>query len=216
MPADYLEQISSYRPSISNVIVWLGLNVDLRGLVDGYSTHVTTGAGPEAEYEASLRGDPEEVGFSVTVYDNAFEGYSQPGTSTVMLFCLNGWEPWRRFEADYVAGNRAEYHEEKERWSELLIRRAEELVVPGLSSMIETAVVASPLTNWAWTSNPHGAIYGFEQSMDNSFMTRIQNETPIEGLYLAGAWGSPGGGFGGALSSGKLTFTAITRAWEEG
>ena len=215
LPPEYRERISMYRPSVSSFIVWLGLNTEMRGEVDGYSTHVSTGAGPEAEHEACLSGDYEHNGFSVTVYDNAFEGYSQPGTSTVMLFCQSGWEPWRKFEGDYVAGDRAAYEEEKERWSESLIRRAEELVIPGLSSMIEVKVTASPLTNWAYTGNTAGAIYGFEQSMENAYMTRIQSETPVKGLYLAGAWGNPGGGFVGALSGGAEAFTALTKSWAQ-
>jgi prolycopene isomerase len=97
-----------------------------------------------------------------------------------------------------------------ERWSESLIRRAEELVIPDLSSMIDVKVTASPLTNWAFTGNTEGALYGFEQSMDNAYMTRIQNETPVKGLNLAGAWGSPGGGFGEALSGGAAAFAAVT------
>ncbi len=213
LPSEYLERLSTYRPSTSSFIVWLGLNTEVRNEVDGYSTHVVTSAGPEAEYEAGLRGDPDEVGFSVTVYDNAFDGYSQPGTSTVMLFCPSGWEPWQAFEDDYVRGERAAYNDEKRRWADSLIRRAEELVIPGLASMIEVEVTASPLTNRAWTGNTNGAIYGFEQSLENAYMTRIQNETPVTGLYLAGAWGNPSGGFGGALSGGKAVFTALTASW---
>jgi prolycopene isomerase len=44
-------------------------------------------------------------------------------------------------------------------------------------------------------------------------MNRIDNQTPIEGLYLAGAWGQPGGGFTGVLRSGRLTFQAMMRGW---
>ncbi len=215
LPPEYLERISNQRPSISSFIVWLGLDTELGGRVEGYSTHVTTGAGPEAEYAACLSGDVEHNGFTVTVYDNAFEGYSQPGTSTVMLFCQSGFEPWRQFEDGYVAGDRAAYNEEKERWAESLIRRAEELVIPGLSSVIESKLTASPLTNWAFTGNTEGAIYGFEQSMDNAYLTRIPNETPVKGLYLAGAWGSPGGGFAGALSGGRAAFTEVARSWAQ-
>ena len=102
-----------------------------------------------------------------------------------------GGKPWRRFEDDYVSGDRTAYELEKERWSESLIRRAEEQVIPGLSSMIELKVTASPLTNRAYTGNTEGALYGFEQSTDNAYMSRIPNETPIDGLYLAGAWGTP-------------------------
>ena len=215
LPPEYREQISGYRPSVSTFIVWLGLHTELRGQVDAYTTHVSTGAGPEAEFEASLRGDYDHTGFSVTVYDNLFEGYSRPGTSTVMLFCLSGWEPWEKFEDGYVAGDRATYNEEKERWSQSLIRRAEEQVIPGLSSMIEVKVSASPLTNWAWTGNTEGAIYGFEQSMDNAYLSRIPNETPVKGLFLASAWGNPGGGFGGALNGGWAAFNALTQSWAQ-
>ncbi len=212
LPPDYRDRILSHRPSISSFIVWLGLDTDLRDQIEGYSIHVATGAGPEAEYAACRSGDVEHVGFTVTVYDNAFEGYSQPGTSTVMLFCQSGFEPWQPFEEEYVAGNRTAYNQEKERWAASLIKRAEALVIPGLSSMIETRLTASPLTNWAFTGNPGGAIYGFEQSMDNAYFTRLPNETPIKGLYLAGAWGNPGGGFGGALSGGRAAFTELTRS----
>lgn len=210
LPEDYRARISTCRPSVSCVIVWLGLHTSLRSEIQAYSTHVTTGAGPEAEHEASVRGDPDHVGFSVTVYDNAFEGYSQPETSTVMLFCTSGWEAWQPFERDFQAGGRAAYEKEKRRWRDSLIRRAEEQVIPGLSSMIEVEVTATPLTNRAFTGNTEGAIYGFEQTMDNAYMTRLPNETPVRGLYLASAWGNPGGGFGGAISGAKAAFDSIT------
>jgi prolycopene isomerase len=87
------------------------------------------------------------------------------------------------------------------------------MVVPGLSSLIEVKETATPLTNWRYTGNTEGSIYGFEQSMENAYMTRISNETPIKGLYLAGAWGNPGGGYTGVLRSGQLTFDKLMESW---
>ena len=153
---------------------------------------------------------------AVTVYDVLFEGYSTPGTSTVMLFMLSGYEPWQRFESDYRGGRKADYHMEKARWTDILIRRAEETVIPGLSSMIQVKEAATPLTNRRYTGNSEGAIYGFEQSMDNAFMNRISNRTPIKGLYLAGAWGDPGGGYVGVLGSGEKTFGYLMEDWAKG
>jgi len=49
--------------------------------------------------------------------------------------------------------------------------------------------------------------------MENAYMTRISNETPIKGLYLAGAWGNPGGGYPGVLRSGQLTFDKLMESW---
>jgi len=213
VPADYLKKLNGYRPSLSTFIVWLGLNHELRGKIKSYSFHVGSGRGPEADYQSCLKGEIEEGSFGVAIYDNVFEGYSAPGTSTLMLIFLSGYEPWRKFEADYRAGHKDAYYKEKERWAEILINRAEEKVVHGLSSMIEVKEAATPLTNWRYTSNTEGAIYGFEQSMGNSFMRRIDNRSPIKGLYLASAWGNPGGGYAGVLRAGEMTFQKMMEDW---
>jgi len=213
LSADYLKKLEDYRPSMSTFIVWLGLNKALRGKIKGYSIPVPSGRGPEDDYQSCLKGEVDKVSFGVTIYDNLFEGYSKPGTSNLMLLFLCGYEPWRKFEADYRAGRKKEYYKEKERWTNILIRRAEEKVVPGLSSMIEVKDSATPLTNWRFTRNPEGAIYGFEQSMNNAYMNRIDNRTPIKGLYLASAWGNPGGGYGGVLRSGEITFGMMMEDW---
>jgi phytoene dehydrogenase-like protein len=213
VPTEYLEKLEGYRPSISTFIVWLGLNRELRGKVKGFSTHVSSGQGVEAAYQFCLKGEVDKSPFSVSIYDNIFKGYSRPGTSTLMLLTLCGYEPWRKFEADYRAGRKRAYNREKQRWTNILIRRAEKEVAPGLSSMIDIQEAATPLTNWRYTRNTGGAIYGFEQSMDNAYMNRISNRTPIKGLYLASAWGNPGGGYAGVLGGGQQTFEKMMEDW---
>ncbi len=213
LPDDYHKRLSSLRPSISSFIVWLGLNREIKGTVKGFSTHVASGHGPETDYRACLNGAVDTGSFSVSAYDNIYEGYSAPGTSSVMLLFLCGYEPWKRFEKDYRDGNKALYRREKVRWTRTLIQRAEEAVIPGLSTMTEVVEAATPLTNARYTGNTEGAIYGFEQSMQNAFMNRIDNRTPIEGLYLAGAWGSPGGGYAGVLLGGQDTFQKMMQDW---
>jgi phytoene dehydrogenase-like protein len=212
LPPDYLKKIEEYRPSISTFIVWLGLNQELKGKFKDYKYPVTSGQGPEADYQFSLKGDVEKGTFGITLYDSAFEGYSKPGTSTLKLLFLCGYEPWRKFEADYRAGRKEAYNREKARWTDILIRRAEE-VIPGLSSMIEVKDSATPLTNWYFTRNTEGAIYGFEQAMNNAYMNRIDNRTPVKGLYLASAWGNPGGGYTAVLRSGQITFGKMMEDW---
>ncbi|MDD5204825.1 MAG: NAD(P)/FAD-dependent oxidoreductase [Desulfobacterales bacterium] len=213
VPPDYVKKLESYRPSISSYIVWLGLNRELRDRIKGCGIHVSSGRGSELDYQSCLKGEVDRGSFSVSVYDNIYKGYSRPGTTSVMLLFLCGYEPWRRFESNYRKGAKEEYEKEKMRWADILIRRAEEQVIPGLSSMIEVREAATPLTNWRFTRNTEGAIYGFEQSMDNAFMKRIKNRTPIKGLYLASAWGDPGGGFEAVLRAGELAFEQIMEDW---
>ena len=212
VPADYLKKLETYRPSISSFIVWLGLNQELRGRIKGYRHRVISGRGPEDDYQFSVNGEVDKGSFGVVIYDNLFEGYSKPGTSTVTLLFLTGHEPWRKFEADYRLGRKEAYNRDKARWTDILIRRAEE-VIPGLSSMIEVKESATPLTNWTFTRNYEGAIYGFEQSMDNAYMNRLDNRTPIRGLYLASAWSNPGGGYSAVLRSGEITFGKMIEDW---
>lgn len=214
VPAAYLKKINSYQPSISSFIVWLGLNRPLRGTLPGYSTSISSDHAPQKSYQMALEGDIQNIGYNVCIYDNLYAGYSAPGTSTLMLFALCGYEPWRRFKDDYAVGKKPAYAAEKARWVETLIKRTENDLIPNLTSMIEVSEAATPLTNWRYTGNTQGAIYGFEQSMENAYMNRVGNQTPVKGLYLAGAWGNPGGGYAGVLRSGRSTFHQIIKAWK--
>jgi prolycopene isomerase len=208
---DYLKKLDTYRPSLSTFIVWLGLNQEVHLKVKGYEIWIDRDYDPEKAYQGCLACDPHKAGLMVTLYDNAYEGYSNPGTSTVVVMMLSGYEPWRRFETDYFAGRKDAYHKEKERIARALIEEAEKWVIPGLSSMIEVIEAATPLTNIRYTANPQGAIYGYEQSMDNAYMTRLEQRTPFKGLYLASAWTRPGGGYQPCLRSGADAFKALVK-----
>jgi phytoene dehydrogenase-like protein len=97
-----------------------------------------------------------------------------------------GFQPWQRFESDYKAGRKSDYNKEKERWTSVLMKKVEEKAILGLSSMVEVMESATPLTNWRYTRNPGGAIYGFEQTADNAFMNRIKNRVPFSDKDILG------------------------------
>jgi prolycopene isomerase len=213
MPGDFLKRLNGFRPSISTFVVWLGLNREIRGRIKGYEIFVLNDYDPEQAYAAALACDPARGSLAVTIYDNLFEGYSKPGTSTLSIVSPSGYEPWRRFEADYFSGRKDDYRKEKERIARILIDEAERRIIPGLGSMIEIMEAATPLTNLRYTKNPHGAIYGYEQSLENSFMARLDNRSPLKGLYFASAWTDPGGGYEPCLESGAKAFKALVKDW---
>lgn len=209
LPTEFRKKIHGFKPSISTFTVWLGLNRDLTQTVKDCRVVISSGRGAEADYVSCLKGEIHKVSFSVTLYDNYFKGYSAPGTSTLTIITLSGFAPWKKYESDYHAGRKGRYRKEKQRWADTLVRKLEKRLIPGLSSMIGVMEAATPLTNRRYTGNTAGAIYGYEQSIDNSFMNRIRNKIPVKGLYLAGAWGNPGGGYGGALRGGQRTYHQI-------
>ena len=76
-----------------------------------------------------------------------------------------------------------------------------------LASMCESA---TPLTNLRFTRNAKGSIYGYAPTVDNVFLSRLPNRTAVPGLFLASAWGAPGGGYGGVIEGGKDAFAEVS------
>jgi len=79
--------------------------------------------------------------------------------------------------------------------------------------MIEMMDAATPLTNMRYTKNPEGTAMGYISSMDNFWIYRNKNGTPIKGLYLASAWGSPGGGINPVMRGGQSAFKDMMEDW---
>ena len=198
-----------HRPSLSAFIVWLGLKEALPPGLSSAEYHVNLPDGPEAEYRAALSGDVQRGAFIATLYDNILPDYSPPGTATLSLLFLCAHAPWQPFAEDYARGRKAAYREEKRRWADTLVRRTEQWIFTGLAARIEVMTTATPLTCERYTGNPEGAIYGYEQCVENAFVSRRPIRTPVKGLYLTGAWTFPGGGFSGVLRSGEAAYRAV-------
>ncbi|MDQ5986609.1 MAG: 4,4'-diapolycopene oxygenase [Syntrophus sp. SKADARSKE-3] len=213
VPASYHSRIASLSASLSSFIVWLGLNREVTSIESRTEINIYAGYDDEAAFRGSLKGNPSQAGVTCMIYDNLVKDFSPPGKSTLSIMFLCGYEPWKRFEKDYLAGNKGDYRREKERIADQLIAIVEKSVIPGLSKMIDMREAATPLTNRRFTGNKAGAIYGYDQTVNNAFMNRLENKTPISGLYLASAWSNPGGGYEGTLLGGKGAFKALVEDW---
>jgi prolycopene isomerase len=213
--SDYEAKWQQYSVSLSCFQVFLGLNKDLvkKLEITDSEIFIEPSYDPEAAYSHAVKGDVENGGIAVTLYDNIHRGYSPPGKNTVNIMTLQGFGPWERFEQDYAAGKKGDYIREKERMAAILIARAEKALLPGLSRAIQVKEIGTPLTNIRYTGHHRGAIYGWDQTVNNSGSTRVGHATPIRNLYLAGAWSRPGHGYGAVIPSGIECFAEITRAW---
>lgn len=167
-------------------------------------------------YRRALNADVENGGFGLTLYDSLYKEYFPEGMNTLSIITLQGYDPWKTFKADYFAGRKEAYRAEKERLAGILIKKVEETLLPGLSRAIEVKEIATPLTNVRYTGNYRGAIYGWDQTLDNSEPRHLPHKTPIKNLYLAGAWTRPGGGYSAVLSSGLQCFAEIMAEWPKG
>ncbi len=212
----YLARMDTFTASLSSFQVWMGLKKDLVGEVGLKDTEIFyyTSYDMEADYKDCLEARVENGWFGLTLYDNLYPDYSPQGKNTLSIINLQGYDPWKKYETDYFQGNKKAYRAEKERLADILIRQVEKTLLPGLTEAIEVKEIATPLTNVRYTSNYRGAIYGWDQTVANSMPRRLGHKTPIQNLYLSGAWTQPGGGYGACLPSGLQCFGEIMQAWQ--
>ena len=209
------DRMEKFSVSLSSFLVFLGLEKDLIGEIGIKDTEIfyNTGYDIEADYKACLLADFNNPGYGLTLYDNLYEGYSPEGKNTIGIIVLQGYDHWEKYAKDYWDGNKEEYRKEKERMADILINKVEDTFLPGLSDAIAVKEIGTPLTNIRYTRNYRGAIYGWDQTVDNSGNRRFPNRTPIKNLYLSGAWTSPGHGYGAVIPSGLQCYAEIMKSW---
>ncbi len=203
MPASFAAQARQRRPSLSSFVVWLGLNQPVPGIHD-YEIDLAGTAGP-SENNLFNKADLAESGIGITLYDNLFQGYSVEGKATMTIICLSDYARWQTFETDYFNNEKQAYNREKERIASRFIQRVEKVLIPGLSGMIEEMEIGTPLTNVFYTGNTGGAIYGYDRNLPH-----LESSTPVNGLYLAGAW-SHGGGYTPVMMGGRQTAQQVIK-----
>ena len=215
LPAEYVQRIETGKPATSNLVVYLGLDTDLGK--EGWNDHerfLPRGYDIDAAYEAAMRGDFANAGMAITYYGIADPGCAPEGGSILNLFSLADWNSDNLWgtganAATSLSANldnyrdNLRYNELKTAAANILLDRAEELI-PNLRKHIKYMEIATPLTNWRYSLNTGGSIYGTEQNVGNTHINRLPIKTPVTNLFLTGAW-TFGGGMSAAMLSGHDT-----------
>ena len=127
------------------------------------------------------------------------EGKNVLNITTVMPYDWNnGWH----YE------DKPTYEDLKKETAMKLIKRAEK-ILPGLSEHIEVMEVMTPKSLEAYSLNPKGAILGWDNTVDQVMMNRLPQKTPVDNVYLAGAWTFPSGGQSAVMVSGLVAAETI-------
>lgn len=199
--AKFLAKLQQSKVSTSGFQVYLGLDCSLKELGIGpEETIMFMSDNPDLVEQHQVmmenRISANRSGWSLNFFSNVDPSLVPAGKSSLGIFTLLGDDDWQ-------ALSKPEYKQRKQELTEILLDKAEK-VMPGLRKHIEVCEAGSPRTLTKFTANPHGAIYGFEQSIHQSgLFRRFRQKYPIPGLYQVGAWTFPGAGFIGTLLSAR-------------
>ncbi len=189
-PTRYTRRLQGMTPSISGFVVYAATSLDLGAAGLAHETFSYPGTDHEAHAASGLAGAPGWL--SMTVPTLADPTLAPAGEHLLVLTTL----------VAYRTGT--SWAERKQHLVEALLQQVERRL-PGLTRALRFAEGATPRTLERYTRNQAGAMYGFEMTPAQVGPGRLENETPLPGLFLAGHWTRPGGGVVGVVQSGLRT-----------
>jgi prolycopene isomerase len=204
LPKSYLAKLDGLKIGPSIFQVYLGVDHDYRPVFgQAHCISITETYDTREAYRYGREGVPEKVGFALVNYSVVDPGAAPAGKNVIGITTYlpydwkNGWHE----KEDYQ-----KYAALKKEVAGILIQRAEK-VLPELGAHVEVMEVGSPRTMEHFTLNPKGAVYGWDNTMEQR-KKRLASETPIENMFLAGAW-TNAAGQNGVMRSGVSAASKI-------
>jgi len=186
-------RLGRMRPSISAFLVYSASTLPLHELGITAEMFVYDHPGHDTTWADVTAGKPGGTWLSVpTLHDPSLAPEGEHLVIFTSLMPYDIGEPWS---------------EAKARMTEQMVDRVERLL-PGYRESITFIDSATPETFHDYTLAHEGAIYGWENTPSQTLPKRLPQQTPIEGLLLAGHWTNPGTGSVRCLLSG-LSAAAI-------
>jgi prolycopene isomerase len=174
-------------PSISVLTLYLGTDLDVRGL----GVPLETASYTSWDHEYVYRGGSatERLGLNVTIPSLLDESLAPKGEHVVALSDM----------LPLTMGKPTP--EERAQIADSMLEQAEK-ILPGLREHITFVARGEGDESEEYPLRQIGPIYGWDASPKQAATNRLANKTPIDGLYLVGHWTQPGHGIWTVASSG--------------
>ncbi|MBV7562721.1 NAD(P)/FAD-dependent oxidoreductase [Pseudomonas sp. sia0905] len=200
-PLPIREDFKSRRMGTSAFVIYLGLDCTPQELGVTTASSFIYETPDEEQIHARMGSLEPPLGGMLTCYNLEDPSAAPPGKSQVVLVCLQYGDVWKSVKPE-------DYAQTKYAFAEKLIALIEK-VYPKVRQYIEEVEVATPLTMMRYLNTPGGAIYGFQQSAQDSSLLRERLDA-VPGLYTAGSWTTMGG-FQPTYMAGESTARAVLK-----
>lgn len=196
LPDKYLRKLRRMNPSLSAFMVYSATKLDISKMGFAHELFVYRDWDHEKTYEEVLKGNLGGTWLSLpTLHDPSLA----PDGEHIVIF------------TSLMPYDAADWESERERYKEMLLDEVER-IMPGYRDGLTFVDTATPLTFERYTLAREGAIYGWDNTPQQTVPKRLGPVTPISNLYLAGHWTHPGCGSVRCLLSGAGAATEITGA----
>lgn len=143
-------------------------------------------------------------GFPVRLFNYGTK-FSPPGKTVVQALVHTDWDYWNDLQKDHPR-----YAAEKRRVAADVLLRLESQY-PGITSQVEVADIATPLTTWRYTLNHQGAFMGWLPT-PKTMRAQVKKALPgLDNFYMAGQWVMPGGGVPPSIYSGRQVIQILCK-----
>ena len=201
-PRKVARQLHEMKPSTSLAGVYLGLDVPAQYWgIDDYEIFYNSEYNHDEMFDAMVNARYSEGIVSVTFYSNLPDDFYAPKDKAAIV--LHTYSDY-----DYWSDDEVIYEKQKDQMIDSLIKVAEN-IMPGLREHIVYQEGMTPKTIHHYTLNFKGAPYGMDFNVPQR--NRFDIETPIAGLYMAGAWAFPAHGVAMAQASGFMAAKIISK-----
>ncbi len=213
VPAKFKSKLQNAELYSSSVTVSIALDCPTEAL--GFSEELVHLSSENVSREDHLGGDPEKSEISILPPSLRDPSLAPEGQGTLVLFMPafmdfnNHWHTDTDAEGNYIRGEA--YNKLKNEIAEVLIRRVEERIAPGLREHILFYDVATPVTHWRYTGNKNGTMMGAKPGRENMQSKVAHYQTPIKNLLLSGHWAELGGGVPIAVKAGANAVLLILK-----
>ena len=180
VPQEAREYLKPYTVGISAITCFIGLDCTPEEI--GFKTSFTLNyksLNPNKDFEDAFKLLPENDALVATCYTVDDPSVSPKGTSMITAGTLKYGAEWEKLSPE-------EYTKAKYEAGRRIVARLEELY-PGFTSHIEEIEIATPLTHMRYLGHPGGAIYGYEQDLNQSVFF-FPTESKVKNLEFASGW----------------------------
>jgi phytoene desaturase len=186
LPQAFVGKLKSLRPSVSAFVLYAATRCKIPIDYLSHETFYFRYWDFDEAFRNHWREKPSGLGITIpTLIDNSL---APSGENLVIATTLIPY--------DYSPANKEDKRAKAEAVADVVAE-----IIPGFKESLCFSESASPHTMERYTMNTTGSIYGWEAS-PKQVLNRLDNITPVNGLYLAGHWTKPGGGINAVIASG--------------